>query len=156
MAYAESTSVPVDRSRLEVERILKKAGGSQFGYWDDDEHRISVIVCQLESYQLKFRVLQPDPHDFRDNGKTGRSKRTRTPKQAEQAAEQELKRRWRALALIIKAKLEVIESGQSSIVREFMADLMLPSGETVGDEIAPKITKAMNEGRMPKLLPAFK
>lgn len=155
MAYAETTSVPVDRSRLEVERILKKAGGNQFGYWDDDEHSVSVIVCQLEGYSLKFHVFQPDPIDYRDNGKTGRSRRTRTPKQAEQAAEQELKRRWRALSLIVKAKLEVIASGQSTIGREFMADMLLPSGKTVGEEMEPKLIQAAQQGKMPKLLPSF-
>jgi hypothetical protein len=155
MAYAEGTTVPVERSRSEIEKILKKAGATGFGYWDDDEHNVNILACKLEHYQLVFRVYTPDPVDYRNNGKTGRSRRTRTPKQAEDFAEKELKRRWRAQCLIIKAKLEVIESGQSSIAREFLADMMLPSGQTIGEEVIPRLEKAAKGGKMPKLLPAL-
>ena len=68
----------------------------------------------------------------------------------------EERRSWRALLLIVKAKLEMIANGGSSAEREFLADMLLPNGETVATAILPGIAKSYASGEMPRrLLPAL-
>ena len=72
--------------------------------------------------------------------------------QADAAWEKSCRQRWRALALVVKAKLDAVELGVSSIAHEFMAHIVLPSGETLGQWFDPQFAK-IDAGRMPKLLP---
>ncbi|MDD3798409.1 MAG: hypothetical protein PHE36_04435 [Novosphingobium sp.] len=69
--------------------------------------------------------------------------------------EQACRQRWRALALVIKAKLEAIDSGISEFDDEFMAHIVLPNGRTVSEEVRPKITSAYAGEGMPNLLPDY-
>ena len=65
---------------------------------------------------------------------------------------QEERQRWRALVLVIKAKLEAVESGITTFENEFLAHIVLPDNRTVGEWLAPQIDSAYEEGGMPKLL----
>ena len=76
----------------------------------------------------------------------------RTEDQAYAAWEQACRSRWRSLYLIIKAKLEAVESGISTIDREFLYDVVLPDGRTVGDIVTPQLEIAYQSGQMPPLL----
>ena len=91
----------------------------------------------------------PDPDDFIKTP-TGRQ---RTVAQTRQASEQAVRQRWRALALVIKAKLEAVESGITCFEDEFMAHIVLPNGNTVSQWLIPQISSAYENGAMPKLLP---
>ena len=55
--------------------------------------------------------------------------------------------------MIIKAKLEAADSGISTIEREFLYDIVLPDGKTVGEYMAPQIEAAYTTGEMPPMLP---
>jgi hypothetical protein len=66
---------------------------------------------------------------------------------------QEERARWRALLLVLKAKLEAVESGISTIEREFLADVLLPNGMTIGAWLQPQLEAAYEGGGMPELLP---
>ena len=59
----------------------------------------------------------------------------------------------RALYLIVKAKMEAVEAGISTVEREFLYDIVLPDGRTAGEWLAPQIEAAYNSGDMPALLP---
>ena len=61
--------------------------------------------------------------------------------------------RSRALALAVKAKLEAVEAGIAEFEDEFLAYVVLPSGETVGDTARPAIAKAYQTGTMQALMP---
>jgi hypothetical protein len=67
--------------------------------------------------------------------------------------DRELRRRWRALLMVIKAKLVSVEDGISTIEREFMADVVLPNGKTLGEWVAPQLDAAYQSGGMPALMP---
>lgn len=69
-----------------------------------------------------------------------------------QKYEQEIRSKWRALFLIIKAKLEAVESGITTLEDEFLAHIVLPGGETVGDWMRPQIDEAYRIGAVPQLL----
>ncbi len=59
----------------------------------------------------------------------------------------------RTLEDVVKAKLEAVEAGISTLEREFLADIVLPSGQTFGAWAAPQLESAYANGRMPALLP---
>jgi hypothetical protein len=61
---------------------------------------------------------------------------------------------WRALLLVIKAKLEAVETGITTFEDEFLAHLVLPNGQTVGEWAIPMIAEAYENGlRLPPMLP---
>ena len=55
--------------------------------------------------------------------------------------------------MLVKAKLEYVALGLSTVEREFLADVFLPNGRTVHEELAAGIQQAYLDGAsMPKLL----
>jgi hypothetical protein len=84
---------------------------------------------------------------------THHSRGVRTPDAALKEWEQAVRQRWRALALVIKAKLEAVESGISEFESEFMANIVLPDGKSVGEWMRPQIAEAYRIGEMPSMLP---
>lgn len=72
------------------------------------------------------------------------------------AWEQACRQSWRALALVIKAKLEAVEAGISTVDDEFLAHVLLPNGATVGETLGPELDAAAVEGRMPSLIPGLR
>ena len=150
MSYASNTSVSVERSKSEIERTLQRYGASQFIYgWDHQEAVIGFVVKSDEQMrQVRFKVKVPERTQF---FKTPTGRR-RSSSQAEREWEQAQRQRWRALLLVIKAKLEAIEAGIATFEDEFLAYTMLPSGETVGEWMSPQLDEVYREGVMPGTL----
>jgi hypothetical protein len=71
----------------------------------------------------------------------------------EKVYEQACRQRWRALLLIVKAKLEAVTAGISTVEREFLPDVVLPNGATVGEWVGPQIATVYARHEMPALLP---
>jgi hypothetical protein len=147
--YAERTSVNSDASRTEIERTLRRYNASAFGYgWEGNQ---ATVMFVLANRRIRFQLPLPDPNDKRFTHTPGRGQR-RTADAQEREYEQAVRQRWRALALVIKAKLEAVEAGISSVEDEFLAFVMLPNGSTVGETIAPQIEASYATGQMPPLL----
>lgn len=145
MKYAARTSVGADRSRSEIERILARYGATQFAYgWSAGE---AMIGFQFQGRLIRFTMALPRQED-------GRTKTGRKPRNPDQTLDQMTKQKWRALALGIKAKLELVESGITTFEREFLAHVVLPNGQTFGDWAVPQIDTVYRTGAMPPLLPA--
>jgi hypothetical protein len=141
-AYAATTTVPVDRSRTEIERILVRYGATQFAYgWAGDKAMIAFV---MRDRQIRFLVPMPDPSD-RDITHSANERR-RTPSVAKTAYDQTVRARWRSLALVIKAKLEAVNSDIVTFEDEW-AD-----NSTVGDRLFPAIEQAYSTGTVPALL----
>lgn len=148
--YAENTQVSSSKSRQEIETTLERYGASAFMYgWEGT----NAIVCfQARGRRVRFELPLPD----RNAEKFTVSPARRTKRSAEGAAaayEQAVRQRWRALALVIKAKLEAVESGISVFDEEFLANIMLPDGRTVGQFMLPQVEETYRGGTMPLLLP---
>jgi hypothetical protein len=146
--YAQSTTVSSQQSRQEIERILERYGADQFMYgWQD---QAAVVAFRMNERRVRFLLPLPDRNakEF-----TQSSRGARTLEAASKLYEQSVKQKWRALALVIKAKLEAVESGISEFEDEFLANIMLPTGETVGDWMRPQVAEAYRVGHMPPLLP---
>lgn len=148
--YAESTSVSVASSKVEIERIVERYGAAQFmSGWSAEQ---AVIAFTMEGRQVRFILPMPpkDDPDF-----THHSKGPRAPEAALKLWEQACRQRWRALSLVIKAKLEAVESGISVFDDEFMANIVLPGGRTVSEEIRPAIAWAYEHKKLPPMLPDY-
>lgn len=147
--YAKETTVTSDKSRQEIERTLTRYGASSFMYgWDTTR---AIIAFEMHGRRLKFELPMPDRNDFKRTPTKGLY---RSPDAVNAAYEQAVRQRWRALALVIKAKLEAVEAGISIFDEEFMAHIVLPDGRTVGQFMTPQIEDAYTYGRMPALLPS--
>ncbi|ALO46614.1 hypothetical protein [Pseudohongiella spirulinae] len=148
--FAESTSVSVEKSRAEIERTLGRYGASGFMYgWNAGS---AVVAFEMSQRRVMFNLAMPNRADAEfTRTPTGKS---RSPAQAEAAWEQAQRQRWRALALVIKAKLEAVESGITEFEDEFLAHIVLPNGETAGRWMRPQIARAYDSGDMPALLPS--
>jgi hypothetical protein len=148
--FAENTSVSVGNSKAEIERIAERYGASQFlSGWKDGQ---ALIAFYMAERQVRFVLPLPMQDEKRF---THHSRGPRTQDAALKEWEQACRQRWRALALVIKAKLEAVESGISVFEDEFMANIVLPNGQTVSQEVRPKIANAYSGGAMPALLPDY-
>ena len=149
MTYAENTTVSTDKSRSEIERTLQRYGADQFMYgWDQDK---AVVGFRMAGRQIRFLLPMPDKQDRRfTHTPTGKArKESLIYTEWEQACRQ----KWRALSLVIKAKLEAVEAEIAMFEDEFMANIVLPNGSTVSQFMLPQIEEAYDLGQMPKLLP---
>lgn len=149
--YAEETRVPADRSRDEIEKTLIRYGATGFGYqWEKRE--VAINPVPTHGPRTEQRMFAMIIFDFKD-----RRIRLALPMPTEREvgtvskAEQATRQRWRALLLVIKAKLEAVESGISTLEQEFLAHVVTESGRTIGEIIIPRISEAVASGR---LLPA--
>lgn len=123
--FAKGTTVPVEKSRMEVDRYLNKRGAEAFATMSD-AHRF-VLQFRLKDRSVRFVVPTPAWP------KTG------TADQRKRVVERELQRRWRALLLVLKAKFESIDSGITTFDQEFLAQMVAGDGRTVGEILVPEI-----------------
>jgi len=131
MKYAAKTKVPVDRSRSEIEAILKRYGADQFGSAiDNDTHR-AMVQFRCVGRIVRFEMTLP-------------------------IGEQALRSQWRALTLAIKAKLESVASRIETFEEAFLAHVVMPNGQTFGNVAIPQIAKAVESGVMPTTLIEWK
>jgi hypothetical protein len=146
--YAEKTEVPVERSRQQLDAYLRQHGAKGFACgWTDTEDRIEFL---WNTCQIRFTLPRAKPDDFAFTAGGVR----RAPTQARQAMDKADRQRWRALFLVVKAKIEAVESGIAVFEREFLGFIVMPDGDTIGDVLVPRI----EAGELPsgKLLLAAK
>lgn len=147
--YAAQTAVSSASSRDEIERTLTRYGASQFMYgWAETG---AVIAFVAKGMQIRFTLTMPD-RNADEFIFTPSKKLRRSPDEASKAYEQAVRARWRALALVIKAKLEATESGISVFEEEFLAHIVLPDGHTVGEQAIPAVQQMYEVGGMRPLL----
>lgn len=150
--FAEQTSVSPERSQMEISETLRRYGAS--GYlcgWEDNK---AMIAFRAHDRHVRFILTLPNPADAQFRSTNGG--RSRTDKAAIQKAyEQEVRRRWRSLALAIKAKLEAVATGITSFEEEFLAHIVLPDNSTVGERVIGEVTTAYESGAVPPRLLAI-
>lgn len=150
--YAKETSVSVERSRAEIEKLVGKYGATRFASLLEDGY--AAILFEAQHRRVQFELPLPSRKDFGKAQVRGHW-RARTPEQQAQAWEQACRQRWRALALVIKAKLEAVESGITTFEDEFLAHIILPGqGGTVGKWFKTQLENTYKTGKLPPMLGA--
>jgi hypothetical protein len=150
MRYAAHTAVSSEKSKAEIERLLTRYGAISFAAgWQNDQ---AVTQFVMKERRIKFLLPLPSKESKEyTHSKRGR----RDPEAAYKSWEQATRQRWRALALVIKAKLEAVEAGITAFEDEFMAHIVMPDGKTVSEHAKPMIAEAYKNKKMVTLLPGW-
>jgi hypothetical protein len=152
--YAAKTNVPTAKTKGEIEAIVERYGASQFASgWDETAAKIGF---RMAGRQIAFLLEMPNRTDPKFTQYVSRgSTKWRTSDAAQREWEQACRQRWRALLLVIKAKLEAVETGISTLENEFLANIVLPDGRLVGQWMKPQLEASYGNGNMPPLLSDF-
>lgn len=152
MRYAAQTMVSSEKSKAEIESILTRYGAESFASgWQGNE---AVIAFVMKDRRIKFLLPLPDKKD-KEFTHTSERNLNRSDHRAFQKWEQACRQRWRALALVVKAKLEAVETGITTFDEEFMAHIVMPDGKTVAEHAMPQIVSSYKTGKVPLLLTGF-
>lgn len=151
--YAAGTDVSVDQSQAEIRQTLNRYGAENY-VMGTVSGRIAVM---FEVHGRRVRLSVPEAtitqaDRARRVNQTDRAK-PRTDAEIDRLRDQRELQQWRIIALVIKAKIEIIETGAVTFEDEFLPYTMLPSGETVGEWIEPQMRQAATTGQMPPMLP---
>jgi hypothetical protein len=114
MAYAENTTATPgaqpDGDRCIEGEIRRRELRHRVAGW--------IRASHVQRTQPADPVRTAHPENWREYVRTPGG-RSRTEAEAKKAMEAETRRRWRALALAIEAKLEVVDTGIASFEHEF-------------------------------------
>ena len=149
--YAQGTKTSVSASLDEIQRLVTRFGADAFAFGRNDQG--AMIGFRLAGRHIRFDIALPPPGDKRFSRE--KANRSKTPKQAQEAWEAELRRLFRVLVECVRGKLVAVEEGLATAEQEFLAYTLLPDGSTVGEAVAPRLAEAYETGKMPSLLPAL-
>ncbi len=108
--YARNTTVGTDKTRAEIEKLLKKCGASHFGYMSEPGK--AQIAFVSANRRVKFTVPMPT-------------------RGTERKVKAEERRRWRSLLLSVKGKLVGVADGVETFEEAFLAHIVTNEGPTV-------------------------
>lgn len=146
--YARNTSVPTERSRAEVERILSKYGATRFGTMTEPDG--ATIYFEFGGRQIQLRVPMPAKTD---KAFTHKGWRARTAPQRDLLWDAEYRRRWRVLVITVKAMLEAVDSRLLTFDQAFLAHIVIPgTAKTLSAAIVPKLDALYSGLSLPALL----
>lgn len=151
MAYAKGTEVSVEKSQGEIRSILSRYNATGFAF--GEQARMAVVMFEISGRRIRFNLPFPDIQEDRFQKRTPRSYfHDMTKEAARKRHDQAIRERWRSLTLTIKAKLEAVEIGITTLEEEFLAHIVLPNGRTMGEVAIPQIERSYSDGTMPPLL----
>lgn len=97
------------------------------------EREVVQIVFEMQKRAIRLEVPMPTEREAGGSAK----KRDAAVRQ-----------RWRALVLVLKAKLEAVASGISTLEAEFLANVVMNNGMTLGQALIPRLSEAVSSGRL--------
>ena len=149
--YAANTDVAPEKTRAEIERIVTRYGATRFmSGWEENG---AAVMFEMRGRRVRFSLSLPERTDPRfSQRRSGRPAPTTAG--ITRAYEQAVRSLWRALFLVIKAKLEAVESGIAVFESEFLAHIVVPgTNQTFGEWAIPQIAEAYDRGlALPPLL----
>lgn len=141
ITYASGTLVSMSRSREEIERTLTRFGAHDplCITWKGK----AAVIFEFNGKRVRIDADMPtEVH----------TPKGRQPRYPEKAIEQAQRQVWRALLISVKGRLTEIEAGIKSFEEAFIGDILLPSGQTVGEFIIPQIEQVYLTNEMPPML----
>ncbi|GAC1496182.1 MAG: hypothetical protein NVS1B2_16080 [Vulcanimicrobiaceae bacterium] len=133
--YAATTVVSPQKSRAEIETLLERHGAASFAFGSQPDR--GVLMFELKGRRIKFVVPMPVLVGGYTDAKN----------------EQLIRTRWRALLLVVRAKLEAVATGVTTFEDEFLANIVMADGSSVGEWARPQLEFMYHEGQMPPMLP---
>ena len=123
--YAEGTKDTVESSRGEITGILAKHGVQKMGWMAQPEG--DQLMFEIGGGSYRFDIVKPTMTEVRRDYPNAYDYQAKL--------DGEWRRRWRANVLLLKAKLEFIESGDTTLDRELLAYRVLKDGKTLEQAI---------------------
>lgn len=139
MSYAEATTVPMERSISEIVTLIKRRGAEQIGQMDHPTY--FAIQFTIGDRMIRFKLPLCATYDGPAKSGNGRAIDPST------VIAQRNRALARALLLVIKAKLESVESGIETIEQAFLANVVMSNGDTVYDRISRPIALEYEKGK---------
>lgn len=133
MSFASQTTVSVEKTRAEIDRLLGKHGAGHRGIMVDEGKNLAQIAFVIHSRRYRLDVPMP--------------KNVGVQRQYDQAC----RTRWRTILLTLKAKFELVDLGISSIEKEFLGDMILQNGQSLHLAVAEAIRTGLASGEAPVL-----
>ena len=130
--YAAGTTVSVEKSKAEIEQIVTRYGAAGFASgWHAQSANVQFVIA---GRLIRFVMTLPARDEkaftqYRPGG--GHFVKDRSADAAFKLWEQACRQKWRALALLVKAKLEAVDAQISTIEEAFFADIVMSDGRTV-------------------------
>jgi hypothetical protein len=144
--YAENTTVSVDKSIDQIEYTLAQYGADSFGYKKTPDFAAIEFLINGLTVQIGIPMPKRDDRRFTHTPERGTRRDERAALKAWATA---CRSQWRKLLLLIKAKMEAIEEGITTIEKEFLADIQIPGKGSVGQYLLDHV----EELNLPALLP---
>lgn len=124
--YATKTKVPIAETQRAIEQELSKHGATGFAFgWQAGKASLMFLIGGKQ-YRFELRLCDDD---------------------------QQNRASWRALYLVVKAKLVAVQNEISTFEAEFLSAMVMPNKRTLGEMILPQMDKLQIDGQLPKLLP---
>lgn len=142
MAYAENTTVAFEKSIGDVIAHIKRHGAWGIAQMElPDSFTLQFTLAErMIRFRLPFRSIDEMPtHNGRREKLTDAQRRERL--------EQSKRQRGRALMLVIKAKLESVESGIEAVEQAFLANVVMADGATVYDRVSGSLAIEYQTGQ---------
>jgi len=147
--YAWGTTVPAENSKAQIEQLLDAHGATEFAVYRSA--KVTLVIYRLRGFMVRHKVPLPLKAELPP------ARRKRTKQEIESLLAGENRRRWRALLLIIKGRLEIAVGGDdNAYMAQFLSDTLLPDGQTVAESFMPKLWLSYNDGHMPDVTKLLK
>jgi hypothetical protein len=142
MSFAKGTTVSEEKSRAEIEQTIRRHVGREAAFSYGTMPGKAAIQFAAHGRQIRFELPLPSREEAFEKARDGRAPgRKPTPPQVEYWLDQEYRRRWRCMLLIVKAKFEAVEikmelaetDAEKATVfeQEFLACIVGTSGQTL-------------------------
>jgi hypothetical protein len=123
--YAARTTVTPQKSRAEIESVIKRYGATGFNSgWQGEDVRVEFLC---KDRHIRFVMREP---------------------QSEQAKRQ----KWRALLLLVKAKLEAVDAKIVTFEEAFLSDIVMSDGKTVWERVREPIALEYSQRKLTSLI----
>ena len=120
---------------MAIEQLLERVKAKRYGTAVDYDLLTARVQFRLHDRVVRFTVKLPDQK------KLGQARYERAERQ-----------KWRALLLVLKAKLESVESDIETFENAFLGQIVMPNDRTVADIITPMISESYKASKMPRQL----
>jgi hypothetical protein len=130
--YAAQTSVSEEASIEEIRQTLARYGADRVRVTRGEQ---ASIGFRAYSREVRLELTLPT----REECRRAPSGYRRTPAEWERAYEQAHRQCWRALALVVKAKLEAVAVGIGAFDQEFLSSIVLADDRTIGEVMVPQL-----------------
>lgn len=148
--YASNTKITPDETMIGIRELLKRYECRKITTIEDEDY--FGIAFMRGNRSIRFVVPMPSKDDMRAHKTHGNQNRIYDDGFSPEKYEQLVRERWRSAYLVIKGKLEAVESGIESFDSAFMGQLVLPSGQTMVQVVTPYLDTEYAEGNMPQFL----